>query len=206
MLALQWGISTDVPVAGDYDGDGKTDIAVWRSSNGAWYVRKSSDGALISAAYGQNGDIPLVGDFDGDRKTDFAFFTANPTPDTATWNILKSSGGTIVRQFGLFDDKLVPADYDGDGATDFAVWRPSSGFWFTAPLSEPDPAHVYTAVQFGQSGDVPVPGDYNGDGKYDRAVFRNNTWIIQDSITNTSSSQIFGSGTDKPIPNIYLPQ
>jgi hypothetical protein len=206
LTTLQWGLSTDVPVAGDYDGDGKTDVAVWRPSDGYWYIYRSSNQTVLTANFGQNGDIPLVGDFDGDRKTDFAFFRPNSVPSTSNWHVLQSSGGTFVKQFGLFDDKLVPADYDGDGRTDLGVWRPSNGFWYTAPATEPTPAQNFTSVQFGQNGDIPVSGDYDGDGKYDRAVFRNGSWIIQNLTNNAVTYQNFGLGTDKPIPNSYLPQ
>src|SRR5690606_3677961 len=34
----RWGVANDIPVAADYDGDGDTDMAVFRPSTGRWYV------------------------------------------------------------------------------------------------------------------------------------------------------------------------
>lgn len=148
---LRFGQRGDIPVPGDYDGDGKTDRASWRE--GTWWISQSTNQKAFIVTFGKNGDIPLVGDFDGDRKADFAFFRGSTN---STWNILRSTDGTVIKQFGAFDDKLVPADFDGDGTTDFGVWRPSTGLWYTAPSSEPNPAQNFTAA----SGDKPVPNAY----------------------------------------------
>ena len=59
----RWGLGslTDVPVPGDYDGDGKTDIAVWRQESGIWYILRSSDGTMVSQQWGLGslGDVPI---------------------------------------------------------------------------------------------------------------------------------------------------
>jgi len=67
-----WGASGDVPVTGDFDGDGKTDVATFRPSAGIWYILRSSDGTPQQVTWGASGDVPVTGDFDGDGKTDVA--------------------------------------------------------------------------------------------------------------------------------------
>ena len=182
---------------GDYDGDGKADLTVFRLPSGNWYILQSLTSTLAAAPFGLSGDVPVPGDYDGDGSTDIAVYR----PSSGTWFVLRSTGGFTVVQFGLGGDVPVPADYDGDSKTDIAVYRPSTGGWFILQSSTSTVAQV-TA---GAVGDVPVPADYDGDGKADIAVFRPATgeWFIRSSISSTLTSYQFGLNGDVPVPGDY---
>ena len=180
---------------GDFDGDGRADLAVYRPTTAQWLIQQSAAGPRL-AAFGAPGvDIPLVGDFDGDGKADLAVYR----PATAQWLIQLSGGGTRVATFGAANlDIPVPADYDGDGKTDLAVYRPTTGQWFLLQ-STAGPR----AVDFGGPGlDQPVLGDFDGDGKADIALYRRGTgqWLILGSTAGPRLVAFGAPGLDVPVP------
>jgi FG-GAP-like repeat len=89
----------DIPVPADYDGDGKTDVSVFRQSTGQWFRIRSTAG-FDTIGWGQAGDKPIPADYDGDGKSDVAVFR----PSNGTWYIVGSTSGIIQNAFGQNGD------------------------------------------------------------------------------------------------------
>jgi hypothetical protein len=137
-----------VPADGDYDGDGRADIAVFRPSTGVWYILRSWSNTGLSLVWGTAGDIPVAGDYDGDHRTDVAVFR----PSNGTWYANLTTGTTFAWFWGASEDRPVPGDFDGDGMNDLAVFRPSNGTWYVRNSR----TGAGTVVQWGLASDIPV--------------------------------------------------
>ncbi|MEJ7861052.1 MAG: FG-GAP-like repeat-containing protein [Pyrinomonadaceae bacterium] len=180
----------------DFDGDNKSDIAVFRPESGVWYLNQSTHG-FRAIQWGLSTDKIVPAKFNSDRTTDIAVFR----PETGVWYVYTSFGGNpIVVQFGQTGDIPVPADYDGDGFSEMAVYRPSNGVWYRWNWV----FQRFSAAHFGISTDKPVPADYDGDGKIDVAVYRPETgvWYLLRSSQGFTAFQ-FGLSEDKPVVGDY---
>lgn len=195
--------TAEVAAAADFDGDGKTDAATFRTTDGHWRIRSSASGQTTEQAFGAVNDVPAPGDYDGDGKADLAVWRAG------AWQWQRSSDGqTQAEAVDVNDDNAtpVPADYDGDGKTDFALFRrhPAGGASWRIHHSSNG---LVSEQVWGRATDQPVPGDYDGDGKADLAVWNGRTgeWQILRSLSGLSFTQNWGAATlgDVPVPGDY---
>jgi len=164
--------------SGDYNGDGTSDIAIFRPETGLWAVR-----GVTRAYFGSTFDLPVSGDYDGNGTTEVGVFRRS----SGLWGIKN-----VTRiYFGSFSDIAVPGDYDGDGCCEAGIFRESSGLWAIRNL---------TRTYFGTIDDRPVPGDYDGDGNKDIGLFRGSSglWALKNI-----SRIYFGSSSDKIVPGDY---
>jgi hypothetical protein len=201
--AGQFGASGDKLQPQDYDGDGKTDFAVFRG--GSWYVLKSSDGTFNAYNWGLSSDIPVAADYTGDGKADVAVYR----PSSGAWFILRSDNNTLLGNVwgGDATDVPVVGDFDGDCRTDLAVRRTVN-----SPVAGDTTYYIFGStagflpVRWGRSDMQIAIGDYNGDGKSDVGVVDSDyRWYIANA--NPQGQQLagvqFGAANDIVVPADY---
>ncbi len=181
----------------DFDGDGKTDLGIFRPSNGEWWVNRSSNGITFAAQFGSAADKISPADFTGDGKTDIAFWR----PSTGSWFVLRSEDSSFYAvPFGIPGDIPSAADFDADGKADTTIFRPSTATWYIQRSSD----NGTTIQTFGTNGDLPVVADYDGDGRADIAIYRPSAgqwWLLRSTAGVIAAS--FGTPGDKLVPGDY---
>ena len=162
----------------DYNGNGTSDIAIFRPAPGLWAVR-----GVTRVYFGSPDDRPVPGDYRGESTTAIAIFR----PASGLWAVR----GVTRIYFGSSADNPVPGYYAGTGFLRPAIYRPASGLWAVRGV---------TRVYFGSSADTPVPGDYGGRGAWVPAIYRpaSGLWAVR-GLTRV----YFGASADTPVPGVY---
>ena len=204
--------------SGDYNGNGTSDIAIFRGTSGLWAIR-----GITRVYFGSSNDLPVPGDYDGDTTTDIGIFRSS----SGLWAI----HGVTRSYFGSPSDTAVPGNYNGDDKCDMGVFRSATGLWairgitrtyFGGSSDSPVPGYYnsdsskdigifrsssglwaikgISRIYFGSRGDQTVPGDYDGDGAWNYGVFRESSglWAVR-GVTRI----YFGSVSDQPVPGSY---
>jgi subtilisin-like proprotein convertase family protein len=212
-----WGISTDFFVDGDFDGDNKSDITVFRpgaTQVAAFYILQSQTSTLRVEQFGQTGDDPtIIGDYNDDGKDDVAVYRGGASAGLPSfWYYRTAAGGPVfTTQWGQNGDFPAPGDYDGDGMADFSVQRNNgagNGVFLTH-YGVAATGVISQTLTWGTSSDLILPGDYDGDGKTDYAVARGSGGQIIWSVKMSGGGpDIFGvawglSASDFPTQGDY---
>jgi hypothetical protein len=197
-----WGLSGDKVITDDFDGDLKSDIAVWRTGApdvAAFYILQSATNTVRTSLFGQTGDdASVVGDYDGDNKADVAVYRPGASAGLQSFwyyrgSLNNPSGNITYIQWGQNGDFPAPGDYDGDGKNDIVVQRNVGGVG-TFFLRQTTAGN--SIVSFGLPSDVIVPGDYDGDGKTDiataRAISGQINWFWLPSSGGAFQTRIYG--------------
>ena len=189
----------DLPVTGDFDGDGIDTVGVFRPANGVFILSDRTDGSPTTIFFfGQPGDLPIAGDWDGDGKDTVGVFR----PSAGKFFLRNSNSpgpADITVTFGAAGDIPLAGDWDGDGDDTIGIYRLSNHTFF---LRDKFNLGANIVVAFGIAGDVPVTGDWDGDGDDTIGVFRdsNHKFILRNVNNGPAVLNFdFGATGDTPL-------
>ena len=191
--SYRWGKAGDLPVVGDWDGDGIHTVGIVRpnaTTGGNHFLLRNSDGSVADFWYGAYGDRPVVGDWDGDGVWTPGAVRAG------VWSLRNTNttgAADVTFRFGRSGDRYLAGDWDGDGDFTPAVQRAGT-FWFrNAATTGPSDFHL----RFGRVEDLGFVGDWNGNGTWTPGVLRAGAkWYLKDSFTGSAA----GLGLAKQTP------
>ncbi len=166
---FQFGLPSDVPICGDWDGDGDTTCGIFR--DGTFQLLNAHTGLgvpsfVFALAGAAAGDQPIAGDWDGDGKDGVGVFTS--AGQFLLDNDLDGSVDVPPFAFGIATDLAIAGDWDGDGDDSVGIFRDGS---FQLLLTNATAVAPDILAAFGAAGDVPVVGDWDGDGDTTIGVF-----------------------------------
>ncbi|HEV2870523.1 MAG TPA: peptidoglycan recognition protein [Actinomycetota bacterium] len=182
--SYRWGRKGDIPVVGDWDGDGTQTLGVVRPSaarNSNHLLLRNSDASVLDFWYGRHGDRLVVGDWDGNGTWTPAAVRAG------VWSMRNSNSTGAAEEtvtFGGAGDNYLAGDWDGDG--DFTPGVQRRGTFWLRNTGGSGPSEL--RVRFGGPDDLGFAGDWNGNGTWTPGILRAGTrWYLKDSFSGTAA-------------------
>jgi hypothetical protein len=202
VFSLGFAAPGDVPIAGDWTGDGVTKTGFFNPSDNFFSLatsNASNSGVLFVSPRGAAGDLPVVGDWDGNGVTTTGLFRPT-TNEFFLWNSNSFGVPDIVVAVGAPGDLPLAGDWDGDGTTTIGLFRPSTNtfyLWNNNTAAGPD-----VVVSVGAPGDLPIVGDWDGNGTTTIGLFRpsTNTFYLWNSFSASAPDIAIPYGAPNDLP------
>ena len=192
---IVFGVEKGIPVTGDFNGDGNTDVGVFK--DGSWYVDLNGNGEWDAgdmwAKLGRRDDLPITGDWDGDGKVDIAIFGKAWPGDPR--HIAFDPGLPSDENAKHEKVKNLPP-LAGEATMGVRAMQVTSTGTVRSDLID----HVFL---YGWGGDQPIAGDWTGEGQEMIGIFRNGAWKLDltgdGKYTDEDRAFQMGQAGDKPV-------
>jgi hypothetical protein len=200
--SFAYGIAGDVPVVGDWDGDGYAGIGVRRGN--VWLLRNAVNTGFADEEFpfGLTTDVPVVGDWNGDGIDSVGVYR------DGEWflrNANSAGAPDITFTFGGPDTIPVVGDWNGDGIDGVGYYDPATGEWNLRNALSTGAADI-TFTFGGTAGDVPVVGDWDGDGVVGIGVWNAGLWSLRQTASGGSIERLYqlGTASDTPVTGDWI--
>lgn len=191
----RFGIRGGIPIAGDFNGDGKSEVGVFK--DGRWYIDLNDNGVWdegdLWAQLGHKWDKPVTGDWDGDGKTDIGIYGPAWPGDPRA--VAHEPGLPDPHNANTRVHKNIPRPAERTAVGERTMKLTANG--------QPRADLIDHVFFYGTPGDHPIVGDWNGDGTHTIAVFRDGVWRRDtdgDGKWSESDAKVnFGRSGDRPV-------
>lgn len=200
-----FGSPGDLPLTGDLNGDGHTDLSLYQPTEHRLLVDLDLDGAanfVVDMPTLQEGDVPLPGDWDDDGIDTLGYFR----PSDSSWHFTndisfqkEETPLLISTAYGIIP---LAGDWDGDGDDTFGFYFPATGDVYL--LDSMDRSASFAWVYRGEAYSVPVAADWYGFGRDTLAIVKDGQAMIRPNnahcdFPNPIAPIDFGSAGDFPL-------
>jgi hypothetical protein len=198
------GDPSDLPVVGDWNGDGMDTLGVYRNSTGFFLLSNSNTTPVVSYAVllGNPGDTPFAGKWRSDMLGDGIGVFRPSNGILYQKRDLTSGFSDYFAIFGNPSDVAFAGDWNGDGLDSIGVYRAATGRWYMTQNSQPTGITYSDHSFFWNVGNaVPIIGDWDGNRVSTVGYRVSTTFVLHDTLESTGydTGFSFGASAGRPV-------